>query len=139
MDTASNEVRRDRILRMLRNLPDDERRTTIGEALRQMEEDSNKPSVVSRYDILVWAAQAVTGVQLTAKRTQEDTKVRMLVAHQLHNEGYTFHQVGKAMSRDHSTASYLYKKMDDVLKNPAIWREMSDNYKRFIELLQQYD
>ena len=139
MDTASNEVRRDRILRMLRNLPDDERRTTIGTAIWQMEEDSNKPSVVSRYDILVWAAQAVTGVRLTAKRTQEDTKVRMLVAHQLHNEGYTFRQVGKAMSRDHSTASYLYKRMDDVLKNPAIWREMSDNHKRFIELLKQYD
>ena len=139
MDQASNEVRRDRILRMLRNLPEDERRSTIGTAIWQMEEDSNKPSVVSRYDILVWAAQAVTGVQLTAKRTQEDTKVRMLVAHQLHTEGYTFYEVGKAMSRDHSTASYLYKRMDDVLKNPAIWREMYANHKRFIELLQQYD
>ena len=139
MDQASNEVRRDRILRMLRNLPEDERRSTIGTAIWQMEEDSNKPSVVSRYDILVWAAQAVTGVRLTAKRTQEDTKVRMLVAHQLHSEGYTFYEVGKAMSRDHSTASYLYKRMDDVLKNPAIWREMYANHKRFIELLQQYD
>ena len=37
MDTASNEVRRDRILRMLPNLPDDERKSTIGEAIRQMD------------------------------------------------------------------------------------------------------
>lgn len=139
MDTASNEVRRDRILRMLRNLPEEDRRTTIGSAIWQMEEDSRKPSVVSRYDVLVWAAQAVTGIRLTARRTQEDTKVRMLVAYQLHSEGYTFHQVGKAISRDHSTATYLYKRMDDVLKNPAIWREMDANYKRFIELLKQYD
>lgn len=139
MDTASDEVRRDRILRMLRNLPEEDRRSTIGEAIRQMDEDSTKPSVVSRYDVLVWAAEAVTGVRLTAKRTQEDTKVRMLVAHELRSEGYTFYEVGRAMQRDHSTASYLFKRMDDVLKNPAIWREMEYNYKRFKELLKQYD
>ena len=139
MDTASNEVRRDRILRMLRNLPEEDRRSTIGEAIRQMDEDSTKPSVVARYDVLLFAAQFVTGIQLTARRTTEDTKVRMLIAHELHSEGYTFYEVGKAMSRDHSTASYLYKRMDDVIKNPAIWREMDNNYKRFKELLTQYD
>ena len=139
MDTASNEVRRDRILRMLRNLPDDQRRSTIGEALRQMDEDESKPSVISRYDIVLYAAQVSTGVQLTARRTSEDTKVRMLVAYQLHTEGYTYAQVGKAMNRDHSTASYLYKKMDDVLKNPSIWKEMYHNYETFTQLLKQYD
>lgn len=139
MDTASNEVRRDRILRMLRNLPDDERKSTIGEAIRQMDEDGTKPSVISRYDIVLYAAQVATGVQLTARRTTEDTKVRMLVAYQLHAEGYTYHAVGKAMHRDHSTASYLFKRMDDVLKNPSIWREMYHNYETFIELLKRYD
>ena len=58
MDTASNEVRRDRILRMLRNLPDDERKSTIGEAIRQMDEDGTKPSVISRYDIVLYTAQS---------------------------------------------------------------------------------
>ena len=139
MDTASNEVRRDRILRMLRNLPDDERKSTIGEAIRQMDEDGAKPSVISRYDIVLYAAQVATGVQLTARRTTEDTKVRMLVAYQLHTEGYTYAQVGKAMNRDHSTASYLFRRMDDVLKNPSIWKEMYHNYETFTQLLKQYD
>ena len=44
-----------------------------------------------------------------------------------------------SLAGDIELASYLFKRMDDVLKNPSIWREMYHNYETFIELLKRYD
>ena len=92
--------------------------------------------IVERYPVVLEAAQQATGTILSNSRSRENTFVRCLVAHKLHTEGYSYHEIGKMMKRDHSTITHLFFNMADMLSVPEAYKEEIERYREFIELCE---
>lgn len=92
------------------------------------------PPIGERYDIVLAAAQVAVGRQITAERSAENTLIRSLVAYRLHNDGYSYHEIGGYMRRDHSTVTHLYFKMRDMLSVPGAYKEEMRVYEKFESL-----
>jgi hypothetical protein len=89
------------------------------------------PPIGERYDTVLAAAQVAVGRQITAERNAENTLIRSLVAYRLHNDGYSYHEIGGYMHRDHSTVTHLYFKMRDMLSVPEAYKAEMKVYERF--------
>lgn len=92
------------------------------------------PPIGERYDIVLAAAQVAVGRQITAERSAENTLIRSLVAFRLHNDGYSYHEIGGYMHRDHSTVTHLYFKMRDMLSVPEAYKYEMKIYDKFESL-----
>ena len=93
------------------------------------------PSAMERYDVILWEAEKAVGAQLTAERTMENTDIRMLVVKQMRDEGYSNAVIGVLIHRDHSTVSYLYKCVNEMLAMPGAFSKFMHVYNRFKEYL----
>jgi hypothetical protein len=94
-----------------------------------------KPTPVERYDVIMYFAQMANGVQLTNERTQKNTDIRMMVAYRMHQEGYSYSEIGKLMSRDHSTVAYWNRCMREMLSLPGAFKNFMGRYEHFNRLL----
>jgi len=94
------------------------------------------PHAMERYDVILWAAQKAVGVQLTTQRTMENTDIRMLAVKQMREEGYSNTVIGVLIHRDHSTVSYLYKCVNEMLAMPKAFTKFMHVYNRFKEYLE---
>jgi hypothetical protein len=95
------------------------------------------PNAMERYDVILWAAQKAVGAQLTAERTMENTDIRMLVVKQMRDEGYSNAVIGVLIRRDHSTVSYLFKCVNEMLAMREAFSKFMHVYDRFKEYLEQ--
>jgi len=110
-------------------------RVTISPELAKRIKESYKPDAFERYDVIMYCAQMANGVQLTAERTQKNTDIRMMVAYRMHQEGYTYSEIGKLMSRDHSTVAYWNRCMREMLSLPGAFKNFMGRYEHFNRLL----
>lgn len=93
------------------------------------------PPIEERFPTVLQAAEQATSWLLTDSREMENTLIRQFVAYKLHNEGYSYTEIGKIMHRDHSTITHLAHRMRDMLSLPNAYKWEVQQYKRFEEML----
>lgn len=93
------------------------------------------PPIEERFPGVLHAAEQATSWMLTDTREMENTLIRSFVAYKLHNEGYSYSEIGKIMKRDHSTITHLAHRMRDMLSLPNAYKWEVQQYKRFEEML----
>lgn len=92
------------------------------------------PPIEERYPIVLKAAEQATSWFLTESRERENTLIRAFVSYHLHEEGYSYSEIGKMMKRDHSTITHLAYKMRDMLSLPNAYKWEVQQFRRFEEL-----
>lgn len=104
--------------------------------LRYLRNENNvPPPIEERYPGVLACAEIVCGQPLTDSRERQNTLIRQFVAFRLHNEGYSYSEIGKVMHRDHSTITHLAYCMRDMLSLPNAYKWEVQQYKRFEEML----
>ena len=93
------------------------------------------PPIEETYPKVLQAAEQATSWVLTDSRERENTLIRQFVSFRLHNEGYSYSEIGKMLKRDHSTVTNLVHRMRDMLSLPMVYRQEVQQFKRFEELL----
>ena len=93
------------------------------------------PPIEEVYPFILSCAELVCGRQLTDTREMENSLIRCFVAYKLHNNGYSYSEIGKMLKRDHSTITHLSNRMRDMLSLPNAYKWEVQQYKRFDELL----
>lgn len=139
MDTARIADKRETLVRQIRKLPHKDRRYIIGAAILDLDRDLVKPNGPDRYAILKSIAEKATGHTLTASRSRDNTEIRMLVATEMRNEGFTLEEIGTWMGRDHSTVTHYTMLLDDAHKYPAAFADLLAKHELFLKQLQDYD
>ena len=89
------------------------------------------PPINEVYPSVLEMAEEAAGWRLTDGRCRENTLIHCLVTYKLHNDGYSYGEIGKMMNRDHSTITHYYLKMRDMLSVPYAYRWEIEVYKRF--------
>lgn len=89
-----------------------------------------------RYPVILKAAEQATSWLLTDSRGRENTIIRQFVAFRLHNEGYSYSEIGNMLNRDHSTITHLAHRMRDMLSVPGAYKRELQQFKRFEELCE---
>ena len=131
---------------VLRSIPEEPERwpewafntsTRFGQALRVLRgENGVPPPIEERYPGALACAEIACGQALTDSRERENTLIRQFVAYRLHNEGYSFSEIGKMLKRDHSTIAHHCYRMRDMLSVPGAYKWEVQQFKRFEELLK---
>ena len=102
------------------------------EALRVLREKKKAaPPVQERYPVVLAAAEKAVGRVLSMGREKENTLIRCFVSYRLHNEGYSFPEIGRVMKRDHSTITHLAHRMRDILSVPCAYKDEIEMYNQF--------
>lgn len=110
--------------------------TRFGKALSILRDENDvPPPIEERYDFVLSCAEIACGQKLTDSRGRENTLIRSFLAHKLHNDGYSYSEIGKMMRRDHSTITHLDHRMRDMLSVPNAYKLEVQQFKRFEELL----
>lgn len=91
--------------------------------------------IEERFPGVLACAEIACGQALTDTRERENTQIRQFVAYRLHNDGYSYSEIGKMLKRDHSTVTNLVHRMRDMLSLPMVYRQEVQQFKRFEELL----
>lgn len=106
------------------------------EVLRRLRgQNGVPPPIEERYPVVLQAAEQATSWTLTNSREKENTLVRCFIAHKLHDDGYSYTEIGKIMHRDHSTITHLVFRMRDMLSLPIAYKWEVKQYNSFEELL----
>ena len=124
-------------------VPDDEKTEVLydeevfyTEVLRRLRgQNGVPPPIEETYPKVLQAAEQATLWTLTNSRDRQNTIIRQFVAHRLHNDGYSYSEIGKIMKRDHSTITHLVHRMRDMLSLPNAYKWEVQQYKRFEEML----
>ena len=96
----------------------------------------HKEPLKARHDVVLQAAQQAVGKRLAPGRRKEDVLIRVFVAYQLRQEGYSYEAIGEAMNRDHATViHYVRKKMGDMLSLPSMYRDELKMYNKIKNIL----
>ena len=105
------------------------------EILRQLRgQNGVPPPIEETYPKVLQAAEQATSWMLTDSRERENTLIRTFLAYKLHNDGYSYSEIGKMMKRDHSTITNLVHRMSDMLSLPNAYKWEVQQFKRFEEL-----
>lgn len=92
------------------------------------------PPIEECFPSVLHAAEQATSWMLTDSRERENTLIRTFLAYKLHNDGYSYSEIGKMMKRDHSTITNLVHRMSDMLSLPNAYKWEVQQFKRFEEL-----
>lgn len=69
-------------------------------------------------------------------RAKADVWARTMVAYQMILEGYTTLEIGVQMGKDHSSVTWMKKKMQDVFDMPVAYRDILEIWDKFQERIQ---
>lgn len=95
------------------------------------------PRMDGRYGHLLNVMEMVTGQTVNPlSREPKDVWGRTMCAYQMLLEGYTTTEVGLQMGRDHSTVSWLKRKMEDALSVPAAYQDILPIWNDFKKMIQ---
>ena len=110
------------------------------EFLRILRNENNiPPPIEETYPKVLQAAEQATSWTLTDSRERENSLIRSFVAYKLHNNGYSFSEIGKMLKRDHSTIAHLVYRMRDMLSVPGAYKWELQQFKMFEELCKKQD
>ena len=109
---------------------------TAENILRRLRNENNiPPPIEETFQKVLNAAEQATSWLLTDSRERENSLIRSFVAYKLHNDGYSFSEIGKMLKRDHSTVAHLVYRMRDMLSVPGAYKWELQQHKRFEEFL----
>lgn len=94
------------------------------------------PACKDRYKEILPIAENIVGEKNRKERTFELTVLRCMVANRLKEEGYTLTNIAKAMSYDHSTVIFYFKKKADFFALPLMYEREVRWFKAFDEALK---
>ena len=104
-------------------------------ALKNLHEKNDcPPTIGERFPFVLACAEIAVGRKLSRERCEENTLIRAFVSYMLRSEGYSYSEIGRLLQRDHSTIMYLYKRMEDILSLPHVYRKEIDMFREFEEL-----
>lgn len=106
------------------------------EVLRQLRgQNGVPPPIEERYPGVLACAELACGNKLTDSRERENILIRSFVAYKLHEEGYSYSEIGKMLKRDHSTVTNLVHRVRDMLSIPYAYKTEVSKYKEFEKLV----
>ena len=106
------------------------------EVLRQLRgQNGVPPPIEERYPGVLACAEIVWGNKLTDSRERENILIRSFAAYKLHEEGYSYSEIGKMLKRDHSTVTNLVHRVRDMLSVPYAYKEEVAKYNEFEKLV----
>lgn len=106
------------------------------EVLRRLRgQNGVPPPIEERYPGVLACAEIVCGNKLTDSRERENILIRSFVAYKLHEEGYSYSEIGKMLKRDHSTVTNLVHRVRDMISIPYAYKEEVAKYKEFEKLV----
>ena len=83
------------------------------------------PTMSERAEYLLGKMREVSGIDpLTNTRRRPFPSCRVMVASVLLEEGWTEHQVGCALNRNHSTINHYRNKMEEMFASPGYEYEL---------------
>ena len=88
-----------------------------------------------RYGVVLQAAEEATGWKLSNNRTAENSTIRAFISYYMHNEGFSYESIGRVMHRNHSTITHLFRKMEDMISLPEVYKEEMGMYEKMCDLL----
>lgn len=92
-----------------------------------------------RYDMLVLKAEAATCKTLTKSKNASNSIIRRFVATRLFYDGYGWSEIGRLMGRRHSSVISMFRKMNDMLELPMMYKKELEQYKIFNKLVDEFD
>ena len=108
------------------------------DVLNRMKDNNHyKPSCKDRYPVLLEQAEYITSCTLNPKsRSAENVFIKTIVAHQLHEEGYTYSEIGRTIGMSHATIMYYVDKVDNMLSYPKMYETEITQYEQFKEIAE---
>ena len=110
--------------------------TRFGKALSILRDEHDvPPPIEERFPGVLACAEIACGNKMTDSRERENILIRSFVAYKLHEEGYSYSEIGKMMKRDHSTITNLVHRVRDMLSIPYAYKTEVSKYKEFEKLV----
>ena len=106
------------------------------DVLNRMKDNNHyKPPCKERYPVLLEQAEYVTNCTLNPdSRKAENVFIKSIVAYQLHEEGYTYSEIGRTIGMSHATIIHYVNKMDDMFSLPQMYTTEISQYEQFKEI-----
>ena len=101
--------------------------------------NEDEPTVIERYAVLLEAAEKVFGRKLTNSNERDNILIRTFISYKLRGEGYSNGEIGRRMSRDHSSVTLMGRKMEDMLSVPESYKYEVEKYREFERALPDDD
>ena len=101
--------------------------------LRKLKEVKDyRPLCNDRYPTLVEAAEYVTNSTFVpTSRTASNAFIKCMIAHRLHEERYSYSEIGRTMGLSHATVIYYVNKMNDMMSLPKMFESEITEYEAF--------
>ena len=94
-----------------------------------------KPPCKERYPVLLEQAEYVTNCTLDPEsRKAENVFIKSIVAYQLHEEGYSYSEIGRTIGMSHATIIHYVNKMNDMFSIPQMYTTEITQYEQFKEI-----
>lgn len=106
------------------------------DVLNRMKDNNHyKPPCKERYPVLLEQAEYVTNCTLNPEsRKAENVFIKSIVAYQLHEEGYTYSEIGRTIGMSHATIIHYVNKMNDMFSIPQMYTTEITQYEQFKEI-----
>lgn len=106
------------------------------DVLKRMKDNNHyKPPCKERYPVLLEQAEYVTNCTLDpGSRKAENVFIKSIVAYQLHEEGYTYSEIGRTIGMSHATIIHYVNKMNDMFSIPQMYTTEITQYEQFKEI-----
>lgn len=108
------------------------------DVLNRMKDNNNyKPSCKERYPVLLEQAEYVTNCTLDPEsRKMENVFIKSIVSYQLHEEGYSYSEIGRTIGMSHATIIHYVNKMEDMFSLPQMYESEITQYEQFKEIAE---
>lgn len=104
-----------------------------------MDDMADRQGYAERVKDLMAIQERILGERIpTTCRVARFVWARAMVAYQMRMEGYTLHQVGAAIGKNHSDIVHLHHKMKDALDYGYAYTDIVDKWKQFQNMIR-YD
>ena len=94
-----------------------------------------KTDLDERYLDAVEAAECAVGKKLENGRHREDNLIRFFVSYYLRSEGFTLHDIGRKMGKDHTSILHHCRVMESMMSVPMAYRQELDAYEKFKQIV----
>ena len=99
-----------------------------------------EPTDDSRFKTLYNIATEMFGNGiLTGSRDYNLVLARSFIVYQMHNDGYSYHVIGKCLVRHHASAIHMYKRMENIFDYPDYYALEMAYWNEFQKKLKEHD
>jgi hypothetical protein len=128
----------EKLIRQCICLPNDEKAYLIRMMQDTMKDEREDDG--SRFHLLWKAATKVVGGGIISRsKLRKPVIGRMLIVYKMWQEGYKLESIGEYLKRKRVSIRHLRNNMDDVLAYPKMYAYEMECWKKFNELVKEYE